>query len=509
MNRQELLGTFALAGEFKEGDLVVGGTRDDQLRAEARRSLANLRLGDIAKTPLVEDGVSELLTRFADKNLVREIASLTVGTAKRMLLASGSAELWLQRYRDGLSSEMIAAVIKLMTNEELAVISRTIFNPLPGNDAVPLGSARHFGACIQANSPSENEEEILFSILEGLSYGCGDVLIGLTPAFNGKDSLARLAELLASVLERLNLPTRFCVMTGIAAQADIRSQAKLDVAFQSLAGTSKALKAMAQLDASEFMALAETFDGLYFETGQGTELVYENAESVDMATLESRAFGLARCLRKRFEKNRQERGWIVVNSLVGLNSQQAFRSGEQMLRASLESVAAAKLHGLAVGLDVCATFQSGIDPLALRQLTRQIVEQASPAFLNAIAGNADPLLGHLTTSFREHPVLRLLTGKQVTSTMSERLKELGVINSNGLPAANSLTTAKLYAQFVQAGNDTRGQETLQAEGLKKLEHLKQQGFDLGYGHLENYAAPKEVEQRLDAMYEQASKGMHA
>ncbi len=509
MNRQELLGTFALAGEFKEGDLVVGGTRDDRLRSEARRRLANLRLGEIARTSLVEDDVSELLARFADKNLVREIASLTVGSAKRMLLASGSAELWLQRYRDGLTSEMIAAVIKLMTNDELALICRTIFNPLPDNEAVSVGSARHFGSCIQANSPSENEEEILFSILEGLSYGCGDVLIGLMPAFNGKDSLVRLVDLLAGILERLNLPTRFCLMTGITAQADIRSQTRLDVAFQSLAGTSKALTAMAQLTASEVMGLAQTFDGVYFETGQGTELVYDDAEGVDMATLESRAFGLARCLRKQFEQNQQARNWVVVNSLVGLNSQQAFQSGEQMLRASLESVAAAKLHGLTVGLDVCATFQSGIDPLTLRQLTRQIAEQASPAFLNAIAGNADPLLGHLTTSFREHPALRHLTGKQITSVMSGKLKELGVINGSGLPAANSLTTAKLYAQFAQAGNDTRSQESLQAEGLKKLEQLKQQGFDLGYGHLENYAAPKEVERRLAAIYEQASKGRHA
>ena len=93
--------------------------------------------------------------------------------------------------------------------------------------------------------------------------------------------------------------------------------------------------------------------------------------------------------------------------------------------------------------------------------------------------------------------------------MFRRLKELGVINGNGQPAAHSLTTTKLYSQFVQSGGSTDSEETLQAEGLKKLEQLKQQGFDLGYGHLENYAAPKEVERRLAAIYEQASKGRHA
>ena len=37
MNHQELLSIFALASEFKEGDLLVGGTRDEHVRREARR----------------------------------------------------------------------------------------------------------------------------------------------------------------------------------------------------------------------------------------------------------------------------------------------------------------------------------------------------------------------------------------------------------------------------------------------------------------------------------------
>ncbi|MEK7834368.1 MAG: ethanolamine ammonia-lyase subunit EutB, partial [Acidobacteriota bacterium] len=273
MNRQELLQIFALASEFKEGDLFVGGTQDDQSRVEARRKLAGLRLGEIAKTVFVEDGLSELLARSGDINLLRELSSLSVGSAKRMLLASGSAEMWWQRYRDSLSSEMIAAIIKLMTNDELAAISRTVFNTLPGknpDEALTIGSPQHLGACIQANSPGEDEEEILFSILEGLSYGCGDVLLALTPAYNDQESTFRSVRLLERIVERLNLPVRYCVMTGIAAQADIRSQVKLDVAFQSLAGTSKALKTMTGMDAAELMELASSFDGLCFETGQGS-----------------------------------------------------------------------------------------------------------------------------------------------------------------------------------------------------------------------------------------------
>ena len=511
MSRQELLRIFALASEFKEGDLSVGGTTDEQLRAEARRKLANLRLGELSKTVFVEDELSELLARSANKTMLLELSSLHVGSVKRMLLSSG-AEMWWQRYRDALSPEIIAAVVKLMTNDELATITNSFFNPLPASatgDAVPIGSPHHLGSYIQANNPRDEEEEILFTILEGLSYGCGDVLIGLTPANNDADTIVRLERFLARVIERLNLPSRFCVMTGISAQAEARSQTRLDVAFQSLAGTSNSLKAMTGLGMDELTELLASFDGLCFETGQGSELLGDAAEGVDMATLEARAFGFVRHQRQQIEARQQRPAWIVVSSLVGLNSQQAFRSGEQMLRASLESMATAKLHGLTAGLDVCTTFQSDVGPTDLRPLTAQIAEQAAPAFLNAIAGNADPLLGHLTTSFREHPALRLAQDKQITSAMFRRLKELGVINGNDQPAAHSLTTARLYSQFARAEGSAASDETLHAEGLKKLERLKQQGFDLGYGHLPDYSAPKEVERRLETIYTQARHGMHA
>ncbi|MDX2041772.1 MAG: ethanolamine ammonia-lyase subunit EutB [Acidobacteriota bacterium] len=511
MNRQELLRILALSSEFKEGDLSVGGTADTQLRAEARRKLANLRLGEIAKTTFVEDDLSELLAQSANKTLLMEVASLHIGSVKRMLL-SGSGEMWWQRYRDALSAEIIAAVVKLMTNDELATITNTFFNPLQGatsDEPVPIGSPHHLGSYIQANNPRDNEEEILFTILEGLTYGCGDVLIGLTPANNDAETITRLGQLLAAIIGRLNLPSRFCLMTGITAQTEARSRFKLDVAFQSLTGTSKALTAMTGLNVTELLELTASFDGVCFETGQGSELLGDAAEGVDMATLESRAFGFARCLRQQVERRQQRPAWIVANSLVGLNSQQAFRSGEQILRASLESSATAKLHGLTIGLDVCTAFQSGIEPATLRQLTAQIAEQAAPSFLNAIAGNADPLLGHLTTSFRQHPALRIAQNKRIASAMYRRLDELGIINGGGQPAANSLATARLYSQFAQSGGNASSDETLQAEGLKKLERLKQQGLDLGYGHLPDYSAPKEVERRLENVYSQARRGMHA
>src|SRR5918998_865205 len=205
MNRHELLQLFVLANEFKEGDLPVGGTTDDQVRGEARRALGALPLKDLGGTALVEDGVSEALARTLDPRLAADISALSVADLKRVLLSDAGAG-WARRYRDGLSSEAIAAAVKVMSNDELATVARALYNPLPG-DGVALGSPQHFGSRLQPNSPGDDEEEILFSILEGLTYGCGDVILGINPAGDDLETIIRLEELLRSVVERLALPT--------------------------------------------------------------------------------------------------------------------------------------------------------------------------------------------------------------------------------------------------------------------------------------------------------------
>src|SRR5205814_2485707 len=187
----------------------------------------------------------------------------------------------------GVSSEAAAAVVKIMTNEELGALSCRLFNPLPGK-GIAIGSPGHFGSRVQPNSPGDDEEEILLSILEGLAYGCGDVILGLNPASDDLESIVRLEKLLGVVVERLELPTRFCVLSDIVKQTSARARTRVDVGFQSLAGTSKALAGMVSLDVDGIAELADGFDGLYFETGQGSEVTNGAACGVDMVTLESR-----------------------------------------------------------------------------------------------------------------------------------------------------------------------------------------------------------------------------
>jgi ethanolamine ammonia-lyase large subunit len=499
--RQELLRTFVLANEFKEGDLLVGGTRDESVRASARASLAALTLGTLAATALVEDGVSEALAGSLDHRLAAEISSLNVGELKSTLL-SGEGAAWARRYADGLSSEAIAAVVKLMTNDELSVVARTIFNPLP-SEGVAVGSPRHFGSRIQPNSPGDDEEEILFSVLEGLTYGCGDVVLGLNPAADDLETIVRLEELLRSLVERLELPTRYCVLSDIVKQSSARARVRVDVGFQSLAGTSKAIGGMVGLDVDGVLDLARGFDGLYFETGQGSEVTNGAAEGLDMLTLEARSYGVARHI------GRSTGAWMIVNDVAGFIGPEVFRTGAQLLRACLEDTVMAKLHGLTMGLDVCSTFHMGIEPAELRRLTSEIVERAAPAYLMAVAGNADPMLGYMTTAFRDHPHLRRQTGTHVSSPMRKRLTELGIMDARGLPRADAESAATLYATYMKAGGDTRSHATLREEASKKIKALSARGFDLGRGHGTDYDAPPEVEGRLRTIYEHARRALYA
>ncbi len=492
---------LARANEFKEGDLETGGTRDGEERMEARSALSGVRLGNLGPTALVDDGVSEALASSLDRELAVGLSRLTVAKLKARLLGPKGAA-WASHHSPGLSSEAIAAAVKLMTNDELSALSLSLFNPLPGG-GVTIGSRGHFGSRIQPNSPGDDEEEILLTIMEGLSYGCGDVLIGVNPASDDVETIARLEELLRWVRDRLALPTRYCVLSDIIKQAAARERAAVEVAFQSLAGTSAALRGMVGLDAVEILELAREFPGLYFETGQGSEVAGGNAAGVDMVTLESRTYGLARYLR------RETGAWTIVNDVSGFIGPEVFRTEEQLLRACLEDIVMAKLHGLPAGLDVCSTFHMGIEPAALKRLTGLVVEKAAPAYLMAIAGNADPMLGLMTTSFREHPAYRERTGRAVATPMLKRFTELGVVGpggglANGRPRADSL-----YAAYVKARGEVRSFEALRREGEKKLGELAGRGFDLGYGHGPGFASPPEMEERMGSIYRNARAALYS
>jgi ethanolamine ammonia-lyase small subunit len=144
-----------------------------------------------------------------------------------------------------------------------------------------------------------------------------------------------------------------------------------------------------------------------------------------------------------------------------------------------------------MGLDVCATFHMGIPPATLRSITKRIVTDAAPAYLMAVAGNADPMLGYLTTSFREHPALRRSASRQITPSMRRRLAE-----------SDNLSVARFYADYQKAGGDRRSTATLEDEARLRIQELQERGFDLELSAAQS-------DSRVDRLYEHARAALYS
>jgi ethanolamine ammonia-lyase large subunit len=118
----------------------------------------------------------------------------------------------------------------------------------------------------------------------------------------------------------------------------------------------------------------------------------------------------------------------------------------------------------------------------------------------AVAGKADPMLGYLTTSFREHPRLRRRAGRFMASAMERRLEALGLTNGANYVGA---AVGRLYASFARASGDHRTSSTLEKEGQRRLMALRERGFDLGIGD------DADADARLERIYTHARRALYA
>jgi ethanolamine ammonia-lyase large subunit len=500
-----LISLFVKANFFKEGDMLVGGTEDDTVRELARSQLSDLKISTITENIFVEDRITEVLLGSIDRGLYKEISGLRLSELKAILLDEKGDD-WIKKYSEALTSEVIAGVVKIMTDDELSQVSLKIYNTNTNSvfsNEITVGSRFHFGSRIQPNSPGDDTDEILISVLEGLCYGCGDVILGLNMACDETESVIRTEKLLHDIVERFKLPTRYSVLTDMFKQKYASEHTKVDVGFQSLSGTSKGLVGMLGCDIDELEEMCNSFNGLYFETGQGSEVTNGVADGVDMVTLESRCYGVARYLKKKTGK------WMIVNDVAGFIGPEVFTTGKQLKRACLEDTVMSKLHGIVMGLDVCSTFHMGIHPSNLQQLTREIVSMAAPAYLMGVAGNADPMLGYLTTSYREHPQLRKLTGKTISSFMQQRLIEIGALKNDGTIDPSADRVASLYSVFHKSNGETRSTDELKKEALKKIRALQERGCDLCYGTDVNGLTPSFIRKNMETLFLNARKALYS
>jgi ethanolamine ammonia-lyase large subunit len=71
---------------------------------------------------------------------------------------------------------------------------------------------RSLSSRLQPNHPTDSPEGIRASIYEGLSYGCGDSVIGINPSDDSYGSVARLLEMTYEIIKDWEIPSQNCVL---------------------------------------------------------------------------------------------------------------------------------------------------------------------------------------------------------------------------------------------------------------------------------------------------------
>src|SRR5580704_19608564 len=175
---------LARANEVKSGDELAGiAARSERERVAAKLALADVPLSVIAETPVVDpaiDDVSRLILDTHDDAVFAEIRSLTVGEFREFLLDDLTTSETLQRLRWAITPEIAASVAKLMGNKELVYVAAKIRNVTRCRNT--LGERGTFGVRVQPNHPADDLAGILIAAVDGLSFGCGDAVIGVNPA---------------------------------------------------------------------------------------------------------------------------------------------------------------------------------------------------------------------------------------------------------------------------------------------------------------------------------------
>ena len=167
------------ANEFKEGDAIVGvAAADEDSRRHTRELLARTHLRDIDTHPLHPDSLFHFISGKREECAGRTMAASTLADLKQYVL--NSDENGIQQVLPGLSSDVIACLVKFMTNEELIQVARKVFHPLPGSQ---IGARGYLGARIQPNSPTAVSPEhlVVTSGRVRAGYRIGEILFADLP----------------------------------------------------------------------------------------------------------------------------------------------------------------------------------------------------------------------------------------------------------------------------------------------------------------------------------------
>jgi ethanolamine ammonia-lyase large subunit len=401
---------MAKATPLRSGDVLAGVAAESaEERAAAQLLLAEVPLTDFIQYPLIpyeNDEVTRLILDTHDRVAFAPVANLTVGQFRDWLLRYETDSTVLAALAPGLAPEMVAAVSKLMGNQDLILVASkcrvvTAFRStigLPGRLSVRL----------QPNHPTDDPHGIAASTLDGLLYGCGDAVIGVNPATDSVPAVETLLRLLDELIHRYEIPTQSCILAHVTTALQCMAQgAPVDLVFQSVAGTEAANKSfgislalLAEAHAAALTLKRGTVGDncMYFETGQGSCLSAGAHHGLDQQTCEARAYAVARAFKP-----------LLVNTVVGFIGPEYLYDGKQIIRAGLEDHFCGKLLGLPMGVDVCYTNHAEADQDDMDTLLT-LLGVAGCNFIMGIPGADDIMLGYQSTSFHDSHYLRQVLG---------------------------------------------------------------------------------------------------
>jgi ethanolamine ammonia-lyase large subunit len=404
MNLRELL---AKASPARSGDELAGiaaGTAEE--RARAQMALADVPLKAFLAEPVIpyeNDDVTRLICDSHDPAAFAPIGHLTVGEFRDWLLGDEASTDALSALAPGLTPEMVAAVSKIMRLQDL--ITAAAKCRVVTRFRSTIGLPGRMSTRLQPNHPTDDLKGIAASVLDGLSYGSGDAVIGVNPATDNAAVVEALLHLLDRIRERYQIPTQSCVLAHVTTQMEVlRRGAPVDLVFQSIAGTEAANASfgvtLGMLDEAHQAAkeLGRGENVMYFETGQGSALSANANHGCDQQTCEARAYAVARRYRP-----------LLVNTVAGFIGPEYLYNGKQIQRAGLEDHFCGKLLGLPMGCDVCYTNHAEGDQDDMDALLT-LLAVAGCNYVMGVPGADDVMLHYQSTSFHDALYVRRILG---------------------------------------------------------------------------------------------------
>ena len=424
----DLKDLLAKASPARSGDELAGiAAQNPEERVAAQMTLADLPLATFlseALVPYEEDEVSRLIVDGHDAEAFQPLASMCVGDFRDWLLSDAAQPELLSAVAPGITPEMAAGVSKIMRVQDLITVSAKLRVITRFRNT--LGLPGRLSTRLQPNHPTDDPVGIAASVIDGLTYGSGDAVIGINPASDSVASVVTLSRLLDHIRRTYEIPTQTCVLAHVTRQMEaIRLGAPVDLIFQSIAGTEGANRSfgisLAMLSEAREQVL-ELHRGtvgdnvMYFETGQGSALSAGAHGGIDQQTCEARAYGVARHFKP-----------LLVNTVVGFIGPEYLYDGKQILRAALEDHFCGKLLGLPMGCDVCYTNHAEADQDDI-DTTLTLLGAAGVNYIMGVPGGDDIMLSYQSTSFHDALYLRRILGlkpaPEFEDWMSSRHAEL-------------------------------------------------------------------------------------